>query len=190
MASASGSSGRAGALFAHSLLTGSSHHPTAKLPFPKPPGTRRCLEVGAAGGVLREAVNGVPLRNYILMQPRPLHGFLLALNAARLISRLPTASFTAGTAKVPDKPSEEPISEWVAVEKGGKRLAARTIEGKGYYRMTAAATLAFAETLLASPTERRGLLSIDQLLALDAVLPSLERHGVFVREQPLEEKEG
>jgi hypothetical protein len=190
MASSSGSSGHAGALFAHSLLTGSSHHPTAKLPFPKPPGTRRCIEVGAAGGVLRDAVNGVPLRSYILLQPRPLHSFLLALNAARLISKLPSASFTAGTGKVPDELSEEPICEWAAVEKGGRRLAARTIEGKGYYRMTAGATLAFGETLIASPTERRGLLSIDQLLPLDAVLPRLERRGVFVREQAVEEKEG
>jgi hypothetical protein len=187
MVSASGSSGRAGALFAHSLLTGSSHHPTTKLPFPKPTGTRRCLEVGAEGGVLRESVNGVPVHSYILMQPRPLHSLLLALNAARLISRLPTASFTAGTAKIPDEPSEEPVCELVAVGNDGNRLAVRTIEGKGYYRMTAAATLAFGEALFSSKSEQRGLLSIDQLLGLDAVLPSLERHGVFVREQPLDE---
>lgn len=189
MVSASGSSGRAGALFAHSLLTGSSHHPTAKLPFPGPLGPRRCLEVGAAdGGVLRATVNGVPVRSYLLMQPRPLHGLLLALNAARLISRLPTASFTAGTGKIPDEPSEEPICEWVAVGKDGKRLAAQTIEGSGYYRMTAAATLALAEALTASPTQQRGLFSVDQLLSLDAIRPGLERHGIAVRGQFTDEQ--
>src|SRR5947209_2837530 len=66
MISASGSTGRAGALFAHTLLTATAHHRTLKVPFPKPFGTRRGIEVGADdGGVLRAAIDGVHVRHYI-----------------------------------------------------------------------------------------------------------------------------
>jgi hypothetical protein len=190
MFSASGSSGRAGALFAHSLLTGSSHHESTIVPFPEPFGERRCLEVGADGNaVLRKTVGGVPLRHYLCMQPRALQRTLLALNGARLISLLPSASFTAGTGKVPAEPSDEQICEWVAVGSGGQPLAARTLEGRGYYRMTAAATLAFADALVASQAAnngKRGLRSIDEVVTLDAVLPILQEHDIAVRKQTLE----
>jgi NAD dependent epimerase/dehydratase family len=185
MISASGSSGRAGALLGHTLLTGSSHHRTVKIPFPKPWGTRRCLEVGtgAASGVLRDTVGQVPVRHYICMQPRPLHGYLLALNAARLISLLPSAMFTAGTGKMPSEPTDEPICEWIAVSKDEKILAASTLEGHGYYKMTTAATLTFADALIQSPKAARGLLSIDQLVTLDAIAPALKEREISIRKQ-------
>jgi NAD(P)-dependent dehydrogenase (short-subunit alcohol dehydrogenase family) len=188
MVSAAGSSGHAGARFGHTLLTGSTHHAAAKVPFPAPWGARRCLEVGADGdGVLREAVGETPLRHFLTMQPRPLQGFLSALNGARLISLLPAAMFTAGTGKVPAELSDEPICEWVAVlAEDGRRLAARTIEGKGYYRMTAAATLTFAAALSRPSNGKRGLLSIDELVTLEAVRPALSEHEISVREQALD----
>lgn len=187
MVSASGSSGRAGALFAHSLLTDSAHKPTSKLPFPKPLGERRCIQVGdGPDGVLREEIAGVPIRSYLCMAPRPLHRFLLALNALRLIGFLPSASFAAGTAKVPSEPSEEPICEWVSVFADGRRLGGCTLEGSGYYRMTAAATHVFAEALSTSPAKERGLLSLEEVLTLDAVRPGLEEHGIAVRDIALD----
>lgn len=196
MVSAAGSGGRAGALFAHSLLTDASHHRSVKLPFPRPFGVRRCLQVGAdrdgmlRDGVLRAVVGETPVRHYLCMLPRPLQGLLLALNGAHLMSMLPSASFTAGTGKVPAKPSDERICEWVGVSRDGRRLGARTLEGRGYYDMTAAATLAFADALLASTAAargRRGLLSIDEVLTLDAVRPALERHEILIVEQPVED---
>jgi NAD(P)-dependent dehydrogenase (short-subunit alcohol dehydrogenase family) len=181
MFSASGAAGRAGALFAHGLLAGASHHPTARLPLPEPYGDRRCIQVEADGtGVLRDVVSGVPLRHYLCMQPRVLASALVALNGVRLLSLLPVAAFTAGIDKAPTDPTGEPVCDWVAVSAGGRRLGVRTVEGRGVYGMTAAATVAFADALVRSPNGRRGLLSVDEVLTLDAVRPLLERHGITV----------
>ncbi len=190
MISASGSTGRAGALMGHKVLTAAAHHRSVKLPFARPFGVRRCLEIGAGGeGMFRTAVSGTPVRHYLCMRPRALQGLLLALNGAHLMSLLPSATFTAGASKASAEPSDERICECVTVGRGGQRLGARTIEGRGYYRMTADATLVFAEALpTLSPTDdaRRGLLSIDELLTLDAIRPAIEQHEIFVREQPVE----
>jgi NAD-dependent epimerase/dehydratase family protein len=189
MFSASGSSGRAGALLAHGLLTGSSHHLSATIPFPDPLGPRRSLEVGPdTKGVLRRAVREVPIRHYLCMQPRALQGVLSALNTARLISVLPTSMFTAGSRKVPAELSGERVCEWVAVSRGGERLASLTNEGEGYYRMTVAATLAFADALVGSPkvrSRKTGLLSIDELVTLPELLPTLEDRGIAIRRRAL-----
>ena len=189
MISAAGSTGRAGALFAHKLLTATAHHRTAGIPFPKPFGTRRSIEVGSDDRrLLRAAVNGVPIRHYLCMQPKGLHAALRALNSARLMSILPAASFTAGAGKVADEPSAEPICEWVGVARDGQRLAACTLQGRGYYRMTSAATLAFAEALMGSVDGKRGLLSIDELITLNAVRPVLQQHGIAVDKQVLDDR--
>lgn len=180
MVSASGSTGRAGGLFAHKLLTSSRHHETVTVPFPEPFGTRRGLEVGQdTNGVPRAAVNEVPIRHYLCMLPRPLNGILLALNSARLISVLPAASFTAGAGKVPDELSDERICEWVAVNSDGERVAAQTVEGEGYYRMTTAATVVFAEALVGK--REKGLRGIEELVSLSELRSALGEQGVSVR---------
>lgn len=187
MFSANGSSGRAGALFAHRLLTSSSHHETTTVPFPEPFGERRCIEVGAGrDGGLRKRIGAVPIRHYLCMQPRSLHRVLLALNRARLIGLMPSASFTAGTRKVPTELTEEAICEWFAISRGGRRLAGQTLAGQGYYRVTVAATVAFGEALLGSNAAegRRGLRSIDELITLDDIRPAAEQRGIRIREQP------
>jgi hypothetical protein len=203
MFSTSMSMGRAGALFAHGLLTGSAHHPTATIPFPEPIGRRRCLELGAeagsgggseagsgggsrteAGGVLRRTVGGRPIRHYLLMQPSSVQRLLLGLNALRAVSLLPQAMLTAGTGRTPPaEPSSEPVCDWVAVSRDGATLATRTIQGTGYYRMTVAATLAVAEALTRSPEtgRRTGLFSIDELLTSSEVRPALAAAGIDVR---------
>lgn len=180
MVSASGSTGRAGGLFAHKLLTDSRHHETASVPFPEPFGTRRGLEVGQdTDGVPRTTIHEVPIRHYLCMLPSPLNGIVLALNAARLISVLPKVSFTAGARKVPDELSDERICEWVAVSANGERIAAHTVEGEGYYRMTTAATVVFAEVLVAR--REKGLRSIEELVSLSELRPALDEQGVSVR---------
>jgi NAD(P)-dependent dehydrogenase (short-subunit alcohol dehydrogenase family) len=181
MVSAAGSSGRAGRLFAHRLLTGASHHASAAIPFPEPFGTRRCLGVGDMEGVPRAAVGAAPVRHYLCMQPGALNGLARALNAARIISALPRASFTAGSKKLPDELSEERICEWVAVSRNATRLASQALEGSGYYRMTIAATLTFAEALSSNGNRQTGVRSIDELLTLPELLPVLERRKIAVR---------
>jgi NAD(P)-dependent dehydrogenase (short-subunit alcohol dehydrogenase family) len=191
MVSAAGSSGRAGGLFAHQLLTSASHHGSAAIPFPKPIGTRRCLEVGDdSEGVPRAAVSGVPVRHYLCLQPRALNSLVRALDAARIISALPRASFTAGSKKLPNELSEERVCEWVAIERDGTRLTSSTIEGEGYYRMTLAATLIFADALSRQANRQTGLRSIDELLTLSEILPALERRGIAIRKQASRAAEG
>jgi NAD dependent epimerase/dehydratase family len=187
MFSASGSSGRAGALFAHRLLTGSSHHETTTVPFPEPFGEHRCIEVGASrDDGFRKRIGAVPIRHYLCMQPRWLHSMLLALNRARLIGLMPSVLFTAGTRKIPTELTEEAICEWFAISRGGRRLAEQTLAGQGYYRMTVAATLAFGEALLGSNAadSRRGLRSIDELITLADIRPAIEQRGIRIRRQP------
>lgn len=190
MFSASGSSGRAGALFAHSLLTASSHHQSKLLPLPEPFGERRCLEVGAGEeGGLRKKVGEVPLRHYLCMQPRALQGMLLGLNSMRLLGLMPTGMFTAGARKVPSELSDESICEWVAVSRGGQCLAAHTVGGRGYYRLTAAATVLFGEALLgpdAFGDGKSGLRSIDELVTLADLRPAVEKRGITIRKRPPE----
>jgi NAD dependent epimerase/dehydratase family len=184
---ANGSSGRAGALFAHQLLTGSSHHETTTVPFPEPFGERRCIEVGAGRDEgLRKRIGAVPIRHYLYMRPQALQSMLLALNRARLIGLMPSALFTTGARKVPGELTEEAICEWVSVSRDGRRLAEQTLAGRGYYRITVAATVAFGEALLGSnATEgRRGLRSIDELITLAEIRRAVEHHGIRVIRQP------
>jgi hypothetical protein len=189
MVSASGSTGRAGGLFAHKLLTSSRHHETATVPFPEPFGTRRGLEVGQdTEGIPRTAVNKVPIRHYLCMLPSALNGMLLALNSARLISVLPKASFTAGARKVPDELSDERICEWVAVSSNGERVATQTVEGDGYYRMTTAATVVFANALVRK--REKGLRSIEELVSLSELRPALSKNGISVRKEAMSEGSG
>ena len=191
MFSASGSSGRAGALFAHSLLTGSSHHESTMVPFPEPFGERRCLEVGADGdGVLRKKVGEVPLRHYLCMQPRALQGMLLALNRARLIGLMPTASFTAGTRKVPPELSDEPICEWVAVSRGGKRLAAQTLAGQGLLPDDSRGNGWRSERRCSDrtppPTAGRGCEASMSSSRSPTSGPPIEERGITIRKQPVD----
>jgi len=124
------------------------------------------------------------------MQPGALNIMVRALNAARIISALPKALFTAGSKTLPDKLSEEQICEWVAVSRNGTRLASQAIEGRGYYRMTAAATLIFAEALSRHANRETGVRSIDELLTVSEILPALERRGIAVRKQASTAPEG
>jgi hypothetical protein len=122
------------------------------------------------------------------MLPSPLNGMLLALNSARLISALPKASFTAGARKVPDELSDERICEWVAVSSTGERVAAQTVEGEGYYRMTAAATVVFADALVGK--REKGLRGIEQLVSLSELRSALGEQGVSVRKRAISDGSG
>jgi hypothetical protein len=121
-----------------------------------------------------------------LLERLPNFGMLLA-NALRIISLLPRAAFFAGRGGVPAELSREPICEWVAVGSEDRRMAVRTIDGYGDYRMTTAATVVFAEALL----RRRGGdhgdtngVCVEDLLSLRELRPALEARGVRITERP------
>src|SRR5204863_7001818 len=100
---------------------------------------------------------------------------------------VPRAAFTAGRGRAPTDASSEPIAEWVSVRSGGRRLAARVIEGRGDYRMTAAATVVFGEALaeLRAAEQRAGAFAPEELFSLARLWPALERRGFRILERPV-----
>jgi hypothetical protein len=180
--SARSAGGRAAGEFGFRLLTGARHHPTALLPFPAPLGPRRCLEVGMAGeGWAEDLAAGRATPLYVHLAERPLRAAMIALNVLRLIAFLPVS----GRRAVPAELSREPAFEWVAVLRGGRRLAARVIEGVGDYRTTIAATRAFGQALLAKRAAgltRPGVWGVEKVFTLSDLRPSLEAQAVRIRE--------
>src|SRR5262245_6708460 len=186
--SASGSAGRAAAGFGYRIFTGSPHHRAIDIPFPEPLGRRACLEVSLEEeGWLGDTARVRQQHLYVcLLERLPNLGMRLA-NALRIISRLPRAAFFAGRGGVPTELSREAICEWVAVGRGGRRIAVSTIEGDGDYRMTTAATAVFVEALLrrrACDLDSNGVRGVEELLSLRELRPALEARGLRMTERP------
>ncbi len=185
--STSGASGRAGGEFLHRNLTTAARHGTATIPFPEPLGERRCVEFAEPErGWLGELAGGRAVATYVCFVQRGANRVLLALNRLGVMSRLPQSVFVRRGEVEPQETSSDPVREWVAVRREGRRLAARTIEGEGGYPMTAAAALAFVEALLDQQLQdaRRGCFDPHKLLTLAAVAPGLAARGVRVVAQP------
>jgi hypothetical protein len=187
MISAGGTSGRGGAGVIHRYLTASRHHPTFRAEFASSLKPRTCFEVGPEerGWMSETAVSGRRVRLGIYFGERPLHALFLTLNALRLIAGVPRFTFVAGKRRPPEEPTREPIAYWLAVRRGGERLAARTIEGRGDYRMTAASTLTFGEALLerrAAEPKPTGVFAPEALFSLQQLRPALERRGFVFTE--------
>lgn len=181
MFSANGTDGRAGALFAHALLTDSRRHATKRVELPKPWGTITAFEVGTGrhAGHLPQETRGVPMRYYLSLRPRPLHELLRGVNAAGLMSFLPSLPFTAG-AGTTDRPSEEQICELATLSQAGREIAAVTIEGRGYYQMTSTAILSYAEALVAAEETPTGYRGLDQALAFSSIAEGIAARGIRV----------
>jgi hypothetical protein len=187
--SAAGLSGRAGGEFVHRHLTSAPHHQTTLIPFPAPIGPRRCLAFAESErGWLGELADGRAVRTYARFSPRGLHWALMAVNRLHLSLALPRAAFVAGN-DAPIEPTNEPLTEWIAVLRRGKRLAAATVEGKGGYLVTAVATAVLAEALLEpgrrTDPARRGCFEPHELWTLQQVKAGLRDGGLEVVRQPL-----
>ena len=180
--SASGTSGRSGAGLIHGYLTATSHHPTFEARLGSPLGTRTCFEVGPEerGWLSDEVPARVKVRLGIYFRERPLQALFRGLNRLRLMAAIPRAAFVAGRRRVPDEPTSEPIADWVAVNQGGRRVAARTIQGGGDYRLTAASALVFGEALLELRGTRTGVFAPEQLFTLEDLRPAFERRGLRI----------
>jgi hypothetical protein len=186
--SARGTSGRGGAGLIHRYLTAARHHPTFRAELGPPMGTRLCFELDPEerGWLTDDLTTGRQVRLGIYFRERPLQALFRLMNSLRLMSGIPRFTFLAGRRRVPREPTTEPIAEWVAVRRGGSRLAARTIEGRGDYRMTAAATIAFGEALVevvgAEPSHR-GVFAPEELFTLDQLRAGFERRGFRISDR-------
>lgn len=180
---AGGASGRAGGESVHRYLTAARHHATAMIPFPVPIGPTRCLAFAEPeNGWLGDLVARRAVTTYARFNPTVLHRALLAVNALGLMRVLPLAAFLPGR-KAPPRLTNEPLTEWIGVRRQGTLLEARAITGAGNYRLTAAATLVLAESLL-DPERRggtvRGCFEPQELFSLADLEEALRQKGLSV----------
>jgi hypothetical protein len=181
--SAGGTSGKGGAGLIHRYLTDRRHHRTFRADLGQPIGPRTCFEIGPEerGWLAEDVAGGRSVRLGIYFRERSLQALFRSLNALRMMSGIPRATFVAGRSRVPEEATSEPIVEWVAVRRAGERLAACAIEGRGDYRMTAASTVVFGQALLevrAAERSRTGVFAPEELFTLMQLRSELERRGL------------
>lgn len=179
-ASASGTRGRAGGAFAYEHLRARRRHRTVAVPLPAPLGRRTCIEFAeGCDGWLGDLADGREVHSHLLLVQRLQQRGLLAANAAGACRLLPRGQFAGERRAGGDGASRDPVAEWVAVVRGGQRLAATTVECEGDYRGTASASVAFAE----QAAERQlppGCHEPQQLFTLEQLAPRLAEDGVRI----------
>jgi hypothetical protein len=182
-ASTSGTHGRAGGEFAYDNLRMRRRHSTAAIPLPAPFGRRTCIEFAeGCDGWLGALADGREVHSHLLLVQRLQQLGLLAANAAGACRLLPRAQF-AGERRAGERgASRDAVAEWVAVTRGGRRLAATTVECKGDYRGTASASVAFAEAAHGRELPP-GCHEPQELFTLEQLAPRLAQDGVRVVEQ-------
>jgi hypothetical protein len=185
---AGGASGRAGGESVHRYLTSARRHKTAMIPFPAPVGPTRCLAFAEVeDGWLGELAGRRAVATYARFRPRVLHCAMLGVNALRLMQVLPVAAFVPRRKNRQTELTTEPVIEWVGVRRQGTLLEARTITGEGNYRVTAAATLVLAESLLDPGRRGRarpGCFEPQELFSLPELEANLQQRGVAVNPVP------
>ena len=181
MFSSRGVSGPTGATFAFDALADRAHHRTRRLDVGAL-GTRSAFEVlPDERGWLGAIATGRAVHTYVSFAERSLHSLLLTCNAAHAMRLLPRRAFTLARGRRPL--TNEPIVEWIGVERNSRLLASARIECEGDYRATADAVLAQARALLA---QRRhgatwtGVRTIEEALTLDDIRADLARAGIRI----------
>jgi len=183
--SASGTRGRAGGAFAYDNLRTRARHRTTTVPLPPPLGPRTCIEFAeGCDGWLGALADGRDVRTHLLLVQRLQQRGLLAANALGACRLLPRAQFASARPAGADGASRDPVAEWVAVTRAGRRLAAMTVECAGDYRGTASAAVAFAEAAAARELAP-GCHEPQQCFELAQLTPRLAADGVRIVAQHL-----
>ncbi|WP_028934663.1 NAD-dependent epimerase/dehydratase family protein [Pseudonocardia spinosispora] len=175
--SAASTAGPAGASFVHRGLTGRVHHRTTTVTLPAPFGARRCLGFAEPDGGWLTGTNPA-VRPYVCFSEPGLARLMLALNGARLLSRLPRAALRSRPLRGDRAASSEPVAHWVAAYRDGRRLGVRTLEGTGDYRMAAASAVVFADALLGLPALAPGVHNPEELFTLPRLRGPLSEAGI------------
>jgi hypothetical protein len=180
--SAAATTGPAGLEFVHRQLTACPSHETAVVPLESPFGSRECIGIAEReNGWLGAAAlaDGRRVRTYACFHESPAHEALLARNRRGTIAALsPPATVRRDSA-----PSAEPVAHWIAVKRGGRRLAARSIRCAGDYRGAAHATLALAQALQDARARGQlpaGAFAPEELVDVGQLAPYLATAGVAI----------
>lgn len=172
----------------YSAVRGGGRRVTRVIEFPEPIGRRRCFHLGGAElGFFGDVASGLEARAYLCIHERPIQAALLALNALGLLTRLPRVSFTFSRRWTQERTTREPKRDLLAATRNGHRLAAQYVEGEGDYLMTASATAAFAEALLArraSGWALNGVFGAEEIFDLGELRSGLEQRGVRILPLP------
>jgi hypothetical protein len=133
--------------------------------------------------------DGRATRAYVAFRPAAVNATVHALNALGIASRVPARVFALGAGRTPGEPSRQPTAHWVNVRRERALLASRVVRGTGDYRMSTAATLAFAEMLAERAhdgTLTPGVFGVDEILTLGELGPALAAGGITVepRDEP------
>ncbi len=180
-----GSGGEAAADFAHRGLTGLRHHRVSTVQLAPPFGTRKILGFAEVDhGWLGPVVAGMTVRPYVCLAERPVHGLMLALNSARLISRLPRSAFRSRRPTTVAHASREPVAHHISVLAAGRRLATRIVQGHGDFRMAADSSAVFADALLGrdgGEAAKPGAWYPEEVLTLERLAEPLEQAGIAVQ---------
>jgi NAD(P)-dependent dehydrogenase (short-subunit alcohol dehydrogenase family) len=184
MASLAERAGPAGGALVHRMLSARARRPTAVVALPEPFGRCRTIEAGPdAASLFPAAVGERRARVHVSFLPKAAQTAVMLLNAVGLASRLPLAAFTTGRGRPPAEPTRQPTAHWVNVRRRGVVVESRVVRGAGDYRMSTAATLAFADALLAvadRPRPPAGIVGVDELFRLADLAPALAAGGITV----------
>ena len=179
-----GTGGAASADFAHRGFTARGHHRVKQVTLPEPFGSRRVLGFAEPdGGWLGPMADGLTVSPYICLAERSLGAMMRALNAVRLISKLPRAAAGSGRRTAVEEASREPVAHSVAVLREGLYLDYGLVVGQGDFRMAASSSIVFAEALLGRDgcvAAQPGAWYPEEVLSLNRVEASLRRAGIDV----------
>lgn len=172
--------GRASADFIHRGLTAVARHRTVRVPLPRPFGERICPGFGEGdAGWLGGVAEGRVVRLYICVTEPDAHERLLQRNDAGAMTALPRSLIGSTALPRDGRPSDEPVAHWIAANRSGRRLAARTVQCRGDFLHAAKSTVVFADALLAREREH-GCFDPEEICTLDAIGPGLRRAGVTI----------
>lgn len=182
--SATSPRGPASGDFLYRGLTAVTRHRTVIVPLPQPFGERSCVGFGEGdAGWLGGVAEGRVVRVYVCVFEPDAHQRLLERNSAGTMTALPRSLIAAHRPERDGTASTEPVAHWIAANRGGRRLAARTVRCRGDFLHAAQSTVLFGQALRAEPP-RAGCFDPEEICTLAGMQAQLLAAGITVVVHP------
>jgi hypothetical protein len=172
--------GPASADFVRRGLITVPRHRTVVVPLPEPFGERVCIGFGEDdAGWLGGIAEGRVVRLYICVTEHAVHERILDLNGRGLMGELPRSLIGPRSVPIDGRPSDEPVAHWIAARRGGRRLAATTVQCRGDFAHAAQSTVVLARALL-EQRRRGGCFDPEELFTIGEVQAKLQAVGIAI----------